>query len=118
MEYGINIQFCIREGGLERAAKRVAEAGFTMLDYTPDLWRDDWQKQAKEAQKIFDAHGLTVRQTHAPFNRYRSYSPENFLLYLERCAEAMTCSCSWAREPSSVNVTGAVRSASSCSACC
>ena len=87
MEYGINIGFCIREGGLKRAAERVAEAGFTMLDYTPDLASDDWSKQAEEAKRIFDACGLTVHQTHAPFNRYRSYSPEVFLLCLERCAE-------------------------------
>lgn len=87
MKYGINLMFCLRESGLKAAAERVAKAGFTMLDYTPHLGRDDWSEQAKEAAKIFDAYGLTVHQTHAPFNRYRSYSPEDFLLCLERCAQ-------------------------------
>ena len=41
----------------------------------------------REAQKIFDANGLTVYQTHAPFNRYRQYG-DTYGVCLERCAEA------------------------------
>ncbi len=87
MEYGINVRFFEKELGLQRAAELVAKAGFTMLDYTPSVHEDSWQQQLYEAERIFAANGLTVHQTHAPFNRYGRYG-DTHALCLDRCAEA------------------------------
>lgn len=87
MEYGININFFGRVIGLAKAADLVASAGFTQVDYTPALRSDTWKSDMKEAMKIFDDHGLTVHQTHAPFSRYIG-DMEMQARCLERCAEA------------------------------
>ncbi len=87
MEYGIHIGFFTKTLGLKRAAELIAKAGFTMLDYTPMLLEDNWKERVKEALAIFDANGLTVHQTHAPFNRYGKYGAKHAVC-LERCAEA------------------------------
>jgi sugar phosphate isomerase/epimerase len=86
MKYGINIGYFAGEVGLARAAELVASAGFTHLDYTPDLTSPDYLREASEAQRIFAANGLTVHQTHAPFNRYGRYGAEHGRC-LDRCAE-------------------------------
>ena len=87
MEYGINIEFLTKEIPLSTTAKLVSEAGFTKLDYTPNLRNDRWEAETREAMSVFDAYGLTVHQTHAPFNRYGHFG-NKFNVCLERCAEA------------------------------
>lgn len=87
MKYGINVRFFETNIGLAKAAELVASAGFTMLDYTPDLRNDAWRDEMREAVRIFDANGLTVHQTHAPFNRYGTHGDKHGLL-MDRCAEA------------------------------
>lgn len=87
MEYGINVKFFKNALGIKRAAELVAAAGFTQLDYTPYLLNDNWMDELKEAMEIFSANGLTVHQTHAPFNRYGNYG-ESLALCTDRCAEA------------------------------
>lgn len=86
MEFGINLMFCEREGGLALAAQQAAKAGFTMLDYTPHL-REDWEEQTEKAMAIFADCGLKVHQTHAPFNRYGTWG-DRYGEALERCALA------------------------------
>ncbi len=87
MEYGINIDFFEPRIGLAKAAELIAKAGFTKLDYTPRLADDNWSAQLDEALRVFAANGLTVHQTHAPFNRYGKHGDKH-ALYLDRCAEA------------------------------
>lgn len=87
MEYGINVKFFEKELGLKKAAELVAKAGFTQLDYTPNLQNEDWKAQMNEAMKIFDYNGLTVHQTHVPFNRYGKYG-DMHKTCVDRCAEA------------------------------
>lgn len=87
MDYGININFFARYLGIKKAAELVSKAGFTMLDYNPYVINDSWESDMKEAFEIFKAYGLTVHQTHAPFNRYGSFGDKHKLC-LERCAEA------------------------------
>ena len=87
MEYGININSVKRDFSLAKAAELVAKVGFTKLDYTPPLREDTWEASMKEAAMIFADNGLTVHQTHAPFNRYGRYG-DRHRLYLDRCAEA------------------------------
>ncbi len=87
MEYGININFFRRSLGIKTAAELIAKAGFTMLDYNPRLLIDNWKTEMQEEMKIFEDNGLTVHQTHAPFNRYGTYGDKHELC-MERCAEA------------------------------
>ena len=87
MEYGINVRFFGRDIGLEKAAELIAQAGFTQLDYVPYLLDEAWETSMKEAKAIFDAYGLTVHQTHAPFNRYGTYG-DLHKTCMARCAEA------------------------------
>ena len=87
MEYGINLGFFEKELGIKKAAEFVAKAGFTMLDYTPPVVCENWKDEMREALKIFEDNGLTVHQTHAPFNRYGKYGDQH-KLYVERCVEA------------------------------
>lgn len=87
MEYGININFFSKVLGVKKAAAFIAKAGFTQLDYTPALWMDSWKESLHEAMDIFADNGLTVHQTHAPFNRYKNYGAIHQLC-LDRCAEA------------------------------
>ena len=87
MEYGINIGFFTKELGMKKAAELAAKAGFTMLDYTPPVQSETWEATMKEDLKIFEANGLTVHQTHAPFNRYGQYGDKHKLC-VDRCAEA------------------------------
>ena len=87
MEYGINTGIFQKYFPLEKAAAFIAEAGFTQLDYTPPVHEEDWYAQMKTATEIFRANGLTVHQTHIPFNRYGRYG-EKHALCVERCIEA------------------------------
>jgi len=86
MEYGINVRFFEKALGLRKAAELVAKAGFTQLDYTPLVLEDTWKTQMTEAAKIFADNGLTVHQTHAPFNRYGRYG-DMHKTCIDRCAE-------------------------------
>ncbi|MBQ7034074.1 MAG: sugar phosphate isomerase/epimerase [Clostridia bacterium] len=87
MEAGINIGFFAKRIPMAKAAELVAKAGFTHLDYTPPVEQDDWESVMKESCRIFEANGLSVHQTHAPFNRYGRYG-EKHKLCLDRCMEA------------------------------
>ena len=87
MEYGININFFAKTIGMRKSAELIAKAGFTNLDYTPPLKSGSWKEEMKEAVDIFKDLGLTVHQTHAPYNRYGSYNG-CYQLCLDRCAEA------------------------------
>lgn len=87
MEYGINVRFFEKALGLRKAAELVAKAGFTQLDYTPLVLEDTWKTQMTEAAKIFADNGLTVHQTHAPFNRYGTYG-DMHKTCIDRCVEA------------------------------
>lgn len=72
---------------LGKTAELIAKAGFTKLDYTPDITEDNWAQKMKEALVIFDSCGLKVHQTHAPFNRYGRYRGIHEKC-IDRCAEA------------------------------
>lgn len=89
MEYGINIGFLTKNISMEKAAELVSRVGFTVLDYTPPVHEDNWKETMNSHKKIFDFYGLSVHQTHAPFNRYGSYGDvKNHKKCLDRCAEA------------------------------
>lgn len=87
MELSINIEYLANRLTMAQAAKLLSENGFTALDYTPPVSRDDWEQTMREDTEIFKSSGLRVHQTHAPFNRYGKWG-KNHKLYVERAAEA------------------------------
>ena len=60
------------------------DAGFRYVDYTPDFRSDDFERRAYSDREILDRAGITVEQTHMPFNRYQSHSEELFPVLCER----------------------------------
>lgn len=86
MKYGINLSY-FRNTEFSNAARLVSQAGFTHVDYTPPVNKDDWQTIMKDVCRVLSEYGLTVHQTHIPFNRYGGCG-KNHRLYVERCLEA------------------------------
>lgn len=70
MKLGMNIKYFSRDVGMEKAAKALKDSGLLFLDYTPAFNENDKSIDATAA--ILENYGLTVYQTHAPFNRYGS----------------------------------------------
>lgn len=84
MKFGLNPAYLMKKIPFEKVLEMVAKAGFTDLDYQPDYRRDDWESNAyKEIDAIAKA-GLCIHQTHSPYNRYGTDTPENYKIYLER----------------------------------
>ena len=71
----------------EDAVRLCAGAGFRYVDYTPDFKADDWREKALRDRDVMAAAGIAVEQTHVPYNRYRSYDPEDFKRYYQRVFE-------------------------------
>lgn len=76
----------------QRSTEEIADicrgAGFKFVDYTPEFLSDEWEKNAYRDREIFERAGITVEQTHAPFNRYCKYGDEIFPTYFWRVFEA------------------------------
>lgn len=87
MNYGINIKYLDKRILMDKVAECVAMAGLGALDYTPDCSKDTWKRDLDKNMEIFRKNGLTVHQTHAPFNRYGQYD-DGFMDYVERTLEA------------------------------
>ena len=93
MDLSISLNYFLnmRNGGkrsLAAAAGFISGAGFRYADYTPDFRSDDWEKKARSDREILDAAGITVEQTHAPFNRYRTHDEKMFPEYCMRLFKA------------------------------
>ena len=53
------------------AALICKKGGFDILDCSPKFFeQDDWQRKADDLAESFAKEGITVEQSHAPFNRY------------------------------------------------
>lgn len=83
MKYGINLDYLTKKADFETAVKAVAQAGFEEVDYTPDFKGANWKENAESDFEIIKNNGLSVVQTHAPFNRYGSHG-ENHTEYIKR----------------------------------
>lgn len=70
------------------AASACRAAGFEYFDYSPDFLSDDWEARAHRDKEIFDGLGVSVEQTHAPFNRYGQFDEKMFPTYYKRLFEA------------------------------
>lgn len=91
MEFGINIGYVSNMVGMEKAAELIAKTGFTCVDYTPPVKKDDWKEIFESDIQIIKKYGLRVEQTHGPFNRYGSYG-ETHAQAIERVYEATVLS--------------------------
>lgn len=92
MELGINLTYLTkgRNGqvrALNEAASLCAGAGFRYVDYLSDFRQDGWKENALRERELLDGFNLTVEQSHAPYNRYGSYAPEDFGVYMKRAFE-------------------------------
>lgn len=85
--FGINVKYLCADTTLDAALEAVKDVGFDVLDYTPELRADDWESRMNTEFEKIQAHGLTVHQTHAPFNRYGSWG-DSFALCLGRALDA------------------------------
>ena len=70
------------------ASEICSAAGFEYVDYSPDFKSDDWEERARCDRDILDRAGISVEQTHAPFNRYRQHDDAIFPTYCRRLFEA------------------------------
>lgn len=70
MEYGINIKYLARQSPLSKVAEIVARAGIKNLDCSLDFNNDNWEQALYHDLALYEKNGLSVHQTHAPFNRY------------------------------------------------
>ena len=73
---------------IEDMTRLCRNAGFLHVDYSPDFTSADWEKLARHDRDILDQAEIHVEQTHAPFNRYRRHSDEDFPIYYRRLFEA------------------------------
>lgn len=73
MELCVNITYFSKTIGMEESSKILSEAGFKLFDYTPRVKNKNWREEMKMMQECFAKYGLSVNQSHAPFNRYKSY---------------------------------------------
>lgn len=88
MELALNFGYLTKDGrSLAQSARWAREAGFKYLDYLSSPTRDDWEDNARRERALFDAEGLTVEQTHIPFNRYHSYPDSEFPELCRRAVE-------------------------------
>jgi len=87
IEFGINIGYVAASVGFEPAIDMVADAGFTLLDYSPSIHRDDWEEIMNRDLPRFEKRGLRVHQTHCPFFRYVPFDEKQNLMR-ERIYEA------------------------------
>jgi sugar phosphate isomerase/epimerase len=94
MEQAFSLDYLLKQRGTKEqrdiadAIRLCREAGFCHVDYSPNFTSDDWESRAHRDRALLDAAGISVEQTHAPFNRYLQYDPAKFPEYRRRLFEA------------------------------
>ena len=95
MNISINANYLFRQRGTsaqrstEECIKICAEAGYRVIDYSPNIWDDSkWEGDVDDAMNAAAKYGVTITQSHAPYNFYSGTSRERFMQLLDRSAEA------------------------------
>ena len=94
MNISVNANYLIwtRERGPRRThderIKLCADAGFHILDYSFDMWKDGWEAEADEIMSAAAKHGAVIEQSHAPYNFYSKHPRNVFERALDRSVEA------------------------------
>ena len=65
-----------------------ADAGFKFMDYSVNVWDDQWEAQTDAIMNAAAKYGLTIDQSHAPFNFYKKAPRDIFDRMLERSVES------------------------------
>lgn len=94
MELGLNLNYICRDAGdcdlfeIVGKAKYCYDLGYTSLDFLTNYWRSDYTDRARAFRELMDDAGLSIHQSHAPFNRYnKERSIEEFKPYVSRAIE-------------------------------
>lgn len=74
--------------GIDESMRLLAEAGFKVFDYTPNIWADGWKAEADLAMNTAAKYGAVIEQSHAPYNFYSKAPREEFMRALDRSAQA------------------------------
>lgn len=84
METGINLEhFYNRPAGepkrdFEMVAQTIHDSGFRNLDHSGNYTHIDYIEDTKRQREYLDLLGMRAHQSHAPFNRYRTYPDAEF----------------------------------------
>lgn len=88
LDYIMSARFGGTGTSAAEAAKLCLDAGFRVVDYSPDIRRDDWKERVTQDAAAIRALGMDISQTHAPFNRYTKFPTEVFHEHLDRHFQA------------------------------
>lgn len=76
------------ERGFDDVLEKLTAAGFRVFDYPGVIEGENWLSGTKRQREMFDKSGARVGQSHAPFNRYRTYPDSEFPEIFHRAFEA------------------------------
>lgn len=80
-----------RDGSLrtpEECILMCKNAGYTTIDWSPCYERPTWQDEVKAAARAAEKHGVTVIQSHTPYNFYKKAPLDFFKMQLGQSIEA------------------------------
>jgi len=70
----------------DEALKLCTDAGFRVADYSPGVAADDWEARTAAVIEAAAHYGVTLEQSHAPYNRYAKIPVE---IYRERISRSV-----------------------------
>ena len=89
MIHALNPSYFLKTVSLEKLLPLLKKHGFTHVDYSPASRKEDCLALAEKDRALLDANGITVEQSHAPYNRYGQHGTvAEYRVHLDRCVEA------------------------------
>lgn len=79
-----------RDGTLrtpDECIRLCKEAGYTTIDWSPNYSRISWQDEAKAAARAAEKYGVTIIQSHTPYNFYKKDPLDFFKMQLGQSVE-------------------------------
>lgn len=77
-----------RKRSPDECVKLAFDAGFGIIDYTPECLTDGWEREAHAAREAAEKYGVEIEQTHALMNRYSRVPHDEYLKFHDRSVEA------------------------------
>lgn len=72
----------------EECIRLSYEAGFSIVDYSPELFDDEWEREVHAVREAAEKYGVQIEQSHAPMNRYSRVAHDEYLKFHDRSVEA------------------------------
>ncbi|MBQ0010656.1 MAG: sugar phosphate isomerase/epimerase [Ruminococcus sp.] len=72
----------------DECIKLCADAGFTHIDWSPNYGRPDWKEDIGRAIRAAEKYGITIMQSHTPYNFYARAPLDHFQKQLGESVEA------------------------------